>query len=80
MPIFDIKCDKCGHIWESIQKYKDPPPDCSECGSSFTKVILSGFKNYKAKDPYDALHRPIPSSKPIKSFATDHRKGGKDTT
>ena len=80
MTVFDVKCDKCGNVQESRQKYKDPPPDCSECGSSFTRVILSGFKNFKAGDPYDLLNKPIPDPKPIKSYATDRRRGGKDTT
>ena len=43
MPIYDFKCEKCGHVVEKMQKYDDPPPErCSSCGADNTmhKTIL----------------------------------------
>ncbi len=77
MPVFDSKCEKCGHIWEENKRYEDPSQDCPRCGSSFTHTILSGFHTPKSSCPYDALDRVVRDGKTIKSFANDRRKGGR---
>ena len=81
MPLFDVKCDKCGHIWEEMKRYDEESQECSECGSNFTRTLPPLFQTkLRAKDPYEYLDGPIPDSKPIKSYANDRRRGGKDTT
>lgn len=30
MPIYEFYCEKCGKVEEVIQKYDDPPPECTE--------------------------------------------------
>lgn len=38
MPLYEYLCDACGHRFEIIQKFSDPPVDkCPECGGSVTK-------------------------------------------
>ncbi len=33
MPLYEYQCDACGHRFELIQKFSDPPPDaCTSCG------------------------------------------------
>ncbi len=33
MPLYEYRCDACGHRFEVIQKFSDPPPDaCVKCG------------------------------------------------
>ena len=79
-PLWDEQCDKCQHVWEVRKNFNDPTSACPRCGSDFTHTLLSpGIPYLKAKDPYDLLDGRIPS-KPIKSYANDKRKGGKDTT
>lgn len=78
--VFDAVCESCGLRWEEEGPYTDPACPCPECGSGFTKKILSKVNTPLTKDPYDYLDGRIPDSKPIKSFAHDRRKGGKDTT
>lgn len=35
MPIYEFRCAKCGHEFESLQKISDPDPEvCPECGES----------------------------------------------
>jgi len=81
MPLFDAKCEKCGHIWEVMQKWEEQVGECPLCESAFTKLLMPRMGPvHKAKDPYDYLDGRIPDSKPIKSFANDRRRGGKDTT
>ena len=44
MPIFEYKCEQCGHVMEVLQKSrKASKQTCAQCGSSETKKMLSGF-------------------------------------
>lgn len=47
MPIYEYKCDGCGHELEAIQKMADAPlADCPACGSAQLKRLISaaGFQ------------------------------------
>mgnify|MGYP003772993871 CR=1 FL=1 len=44
MPIFEYRCEKCGHVMEVLHKgLKAPKPTCEKCGSPDTSKLLSGF-------------------------------------
>jgi len=44
MPIFEYKCQQCGHVMEVLQQSrKATRQTCAQCGSSDTKKMLSGF-------------------------------------
>ena len=79
MPKYDTRCGTCDHIFEHTRKSSAPVPACPNCGNTATVIWLSTPSIDRAKDPYDLLDGPIPSSRAIKSFANDRRKGGKDT-
>ncbi len=33
MPIYEFQCERCGHVFDRLQKLSDPDPDlCPECG------------------------------------------------
>lgn len=47
MPIYEYRCQSCGHELEKLQKISDPPlADCPECGKpDLTKLIsAAGFR------------------------------------
>lgn len=47
MPIYEYRCDACGHELEKIQKMADPAlTECPQCGKSTLKKLVSasGFK------------------------------------
>lgn len=47
MPIYEYRCDACGHALEAIQKLSDAPlADCPACGKSALKKLISaaGFQ------------------------------------
>ena len=47
MPIYDYRCDDCGHALEAMQKMSDDPlTSCPECGEESLKKQLSaaGFR------------------------------------
>lgn len=86
MPKYDIQCEKCDHVFEvtiPASEASGYTPPCPKCESNFTKIVWLAMprSGNLAKDPYDYLHGYRPDrSAPIKSFANDKRKGGKDTT
>lgn len=47
MPIYEYRCEKCGHTLEAIQKMSDVPlKDCPECGKAALIKLMSaaGFQ------------------------------------
>ena len=42
MPLYEYRCDACGHRFEKIQKFSDPPVDvCPNCGARQVEKLLS---------------------------------------
>ncbi len=42
MPLYEYRCDACGHLFEQIQKFSDPPVDvCPKCGERQVEKLLS---------------------------------------
>jgi len=42
MPIYEYRCESCGHELEVLQKMSDAPlVDCPQCGESTLKKVLS---------------------------------------
>jgi hypothetical protein len=81
MPKYDAKCNECGTYYEWEGPSHLAPGTCTACDSDHTRIVwLTMPKVDRAKDPYDYLDGRIPDPKPIKSFANDRRKSGKDTT
>ena len=46
MPIYEYQCNKCGNVFEVLQKFSDPPVKKHEkCGGKVEKLISkSGFQ------------------------------------
>ena len=47
MPIYEYRCDNCGHEFDTLQKVSDEAlTDCPECGKStlVKKVSAAGFR------------------------------------
>jgi len=63
MPIFDYRCDACGHAFDVLQKLgADPLTDCPECGQAELKKMLSApafhLKGKGWKNSDDAPKKP----------------------
>lgn len=42
MPLYEYRCPDCGHEFEQLQKFSDPPTkDCPECGETNVKKLIS---------------------------------------
>jgi putative FmdB family regulatory protein len=53
MPLYEYQCDSCGHRFETIQKFSDPPLEkCPKCGSQLRKLIASPAFQFKGTGWY----------------------------
>ncbi len=42
MPIYEYKCDACGHIFDTLQKISESPlTECPVCGKDALKKLVS---------------------------------------
>ena len=54
MPIYDYRCDECGHVFSAVQSYSESPIQiCPNCGKrprrliSMTAIVFKGGGWYK---------------------------------
>jgi putative FmdB family regulatory protein len=54
MPLYEYQCDSCGHRFELIRKFSDPPLEvCPKCGKSpVTKLVSSPAIQFKGSGFY----------------------------
>ena len=72
MPLYEYECDACGHRFEVIQKFSDPPIEkCSACGSTVHKLQSAPAFQFKGTGWYVTDY--------AKSGSTAESKGGKDS-
>ena len=65
MPLYEYECEKCGHRFEKIRKFSDPPLDtCPKCGGVVHKMQSAPAFQFKGTGFY----------------ATDYAKGGTSDT
>lgn len=62
MPLYEFQCKVCGHRFEKIQKFSDPPPtECPECGEDEVQQVI---------------HAPAVQFKGSGWYVTDYAKKG----
>ncbi len=53
MPIYEYECEKCGHIYEKMQKISDKPlSKCPHCSGSLHKLISQSTFHLKGSGWY----------------------------
>jgi putative FmdB family regulatory protein len=53
MPLYEYQCESCGHRFEVIQKYSDPPITvCPKCGGEVRKLFSSPAIQFKGSGFY----------------------------
>src|SRR5439155_10041452 len=53
MPLYEYECDTCGHRFEVIRKFADPPIDkCPVCGNSVHKLQSAPAFQFKGSGWY----------------------------
>ncbi|MEP7354613.1 MAG: FmdB family zinc ribbon protein [Acidobacteriota bacterium] len=73
MPLYEYRCEKCGNVFEVLQKYSDAPLTVHEtCGGSVEKLISVAGLHFKGSGFYitDYSRGSAPASAPAKSDAS----------
>lgn len=53
MPLYEYQCDGCGHRFEQIRKFSDPPLEaCPKCGAPVRKLVSSPAFQFKGSGWY----------------------------
>jgi putative FmdB family regulatory protein len=53
MPLYEYQCESCGHRFELIQKFSDPPAEtCPACGGAVRKLVSSPAFQFKGTGWY----------------------------
>jgi putative FmdB family regulatory protein len=53
MPLYEYHCDACGHRFEIIQRFSDPPVEtCPTCGGAVRKLLSSPAIQFKGSGWY----------------------------
>jgi len=76
MPIYEYRCEACGHGLEAIQKFSDAPlTECPECGkASLQKLISAPSFHLKGSGWYQTDFKN--SGKKPDSDKSDAKQGG----
>jgi putative FmdB family regulatory protein len=53
MPLYEYECERCGHTFEAIQKFSDPPIGaCPKCGGPVHKLQSAPAFQFKGSGWY----------------------------
>ena len=53
MPLYEYECEACGHRFEKIQKFSDPPLEqCPKCGGAVHKLQSAPAFQFKGSGWY----------------------------
>jgi putative FmdB family regulatory protein len=87
MPIYEYKCEKCGDVFEKMQKFADEPVTVHEkCGGPVRRLISSPSFQFKGSGWYvtdygkgnNGAKKSDKESKDNKE-SKESKEGGKDT-
>jgi putative FmdB family regulatory protein len=53
VPLYEYQCKKCGHRFERIQKFSDPPArKCAQCGGAVEQLLAAPAMQFKGSGWY----------------------------
>jgi putative FmdB family regulatory protein len=82
MPLYEYKCEACGHRFEKIVKFSDPPLDaCPKCGGKVEKLMSSPAFQFKGSGWYitDYAKKSSPEGSPSKSSSDKESSSSSET-
>jgi putative FmdB family regulatory protein len=89
LPLYEYRCQKCGAVYEKIQKFSDPPlKSCEKCGGKLERLISSPAIQFKGSGWYvtdyarksSAGDSASPSSSSPSSSTSEAKKEPASTT
>lgn len=53
MPLYEFRCESCGHVMETILLFSDPlPTTCEACGGALKKLLSAPAVQFKGSGFY----------------------------
>lgn len=78
MPIYEFRCETCGHIDEHLMKINDPSPEkCSICASKVHKIMSMSSFSLKGTGWYATDYKNSAQKSPVE---TTENKSTETTT
>ena len=75
MPIYDYRCDHCGHVFSAVQSFSDPPLEkCPSCGKTPRRLLSTPAIVFKGSGWYKTDSRPAPKGDDPGGGAADKKK------
>jgi putative FmdB family regulatory protein len=77
VPLYEFECTKCGHRFERLQRFSDPPPEaCPTCGAAVHQLLSAPAIQFKGSGWYvtDYAKR---SGSPAPTGGNGHGNGDK---
>jgi putative FmdB family regulatory protein len=81
MPIYDYRCDHCGHVFSAVQSYKDEQLEkCPNCGKRPRRLISTPAIVFKGSGWYKTDSRPAEKAHEASSSTSDTKSETKSDT
>ena len=81
MPIYDYRCDHCGHVFSAVQSFKDDALDkCPSCSKKPRRLLSMPAIVFKGSGWYKTDSRPADKSSSDGASSTDKKSDGKTET
>lgn len=72
VPIYDYRCDHCGHAFSAVQSFTEPPVSvCPNCGKQPRKLLTTPAIVFKGSGWYKTDSRPAPKGETSKAEGGD---------
>jgi putative FmdB family regulatory protein len=81
MPIYDYRCDHCGHVFSAVQSFKDEALEkCPNCGKKPRRLLSTPAIVFKGSGWYKTDSRPGEKSSDSSSSGSDKKGDTKTET
>ena len=81
MPIYDYRCDHCGHVFSAVQSFSDVALEkCPNCGKKPRRLISTPAIVFKGSGWYKTDSRPGEKSSDSSSSGSDKKGDTKTDT
>lgn len=72
MPIYDYRCDHCGHVFSAVQSFNDEALEkCPNCGKKPRRLISTPAIVFKGSGWYKTDSRPAEKTSEASSSSAD---------
>jgi putative FmdB family regulatory protein len=80
MPIYDYRCDHCGHVFSAVQSFNDEALEkCPNCGKKPRRLISTPAIVFKGSGWYKTDSRPADTKPDTKTETKGETKSDKKT-